>query len=234
MYAALQRLLSLRDENRDVTTLLSAHLRRVALEIGKRAVHRNALATQEDIFMLTWNELPLILSDVKAPSDWRRVVQARLHERERDAGCEAPDLLREGRSGEVLAEDDAENHPEHGGGKRSLYGVGVSSGTVTGKIKVMHSEREVPQLDGSEILVVVVMDPALTPLFPLLRGMIAEMGGLLSHASILAREYGLPAVVNVHGATQKLHDGDKVELNGSTGTICVLEQARTEPVAATG
>ena len=234
MYAALQRLLSLRDENRDVTTLLSAHLRRVALEIGKRAVHRNALATQEDIFMLTWNELPLILSDVKAPSDWRRVVQARLHERERDAGCEAPDLLREGRSGEVLAEDDAENHPEHGGGKRSLYGVGVSSGTVTGKIKVMHAEREVPQLDGSEILVVVVMDPALTPLFPLLRGMIAEMGGLLSHASILAREYGLPAVVNVHGATQKLHDGDKVELNGSTGTICVLEQARTEPVAATG
>ena len=78
------------------------------------------------------------------------------------------------------------------------------------------------------------MDPALTPLFPLLRGMIAEMGGLLSHASILAREYGLPAVVNVHGATQKLHDGDKVELNGSTGTICMLEQARTEPVAATG
>ena len=98
----------------------------------------------------------------------------------------------------------------------------------------MHAEREVPQLDGSEILVVVVMDPALTPLFPLLRGMIAEMGGLLSHASILAREYGLPAVVNVHGATQKLHDGDKVELNGSTGTICVLEQARAEPVAATG
>ena len=98
----------------------------------------------------------------------------------------------------------------------------------------MHAEREVPQLDGSEILVVVVMDPALTPLFPLLRGMIAEMGGLLSHASILAREYGLPAVVNVHGATQKLHDGDKVELNGSTGTICVLEQARTEAVAATG
>ena len=105
---------------------------------------------------------------------------------------------------------------------------------MTGKIKVMHAEREVPQLDGSEILVVVVMDPALTPLFPLLRGMIAEMGGLLSHASILAREYGLPAVVNVHGATQKLHDGDKVELNGSTGTICVLEQARAESVAATG
>ena len=99
---------------------------------------------------------------------------------------------------------------------------------------MVRSEREVPQLDGSEILVVGVMDPALTPLFPLLRGMIAEMGGLLSHASILAREYGLPAVVNVHGATQKLHDGDKVELNGSTGTICVLEQARAEPVAATG
>jgi len=58
------------------------------------------------------------------------------------------------------------------------------------------------------------------------------MGGLLSHASILAREYGLPAVVNVHDARNRLHDGDKVELNGSTGTICVLEQARAERVAA--
>ncbi|TLY36900.1 MAG: hypothetical protein E6K60_06235 [Nitrospirae bacterium] len=234
MYAALQRLLALRDENRDVTTLLSAHLRRVALEIGKRAVHRNALATQEDIFMLTWNELPLILDDAKAPSDWRRVVQARRHARERDADRHAPDLLRVGPSEEALPEDNAEakDHPERCRGKLSLYGVGVSSGTVTGRIKVVRSEREVPQLDGSEILVVGVMDPALTPLFPLLRGMIAEMGGLLSHASILAREYGLPAVVNVHDARNRLHDGDKVELNGSTGTICVLEQARAERVAA--
>jgi pyruvate,water dikinase len=183
--------------------------------------------------MLTWNELPLILGNAKAPSDWKRVVQARVRERERDAGLEAPDLLREGQSGEVLTEDDTKDDPEQCRGKLSLSGVGVSSGTVTAKIKVVHSEREVPQLDGSEILVIGVMDPALTPLFPLLRGMIAEMGGLLSHASILAREYGLPAVVNVHGATHKLHDGDKVELNGSTGTICVLEQARAEPVAAT-
>jgi len=234
MYTSLQRLLALRDENRDVTTLLSAHLRRVALELGKRAVHRNALATQEDIFMLTWNELPLILGDAKAPSDWRMVVQARRHERERDAGYEAPDLLREGQSGEELTEDHAEDHPEHCRGRLSLYGVGVSSGTVTGKIKVVRSEREVPQLDGSEILVVGVMDPALTPLFPLLRGMVVEMGGLLSHASILAREYGLPAVVNVQGATHRLHDGDKVELNGSTGTICVLEQARAEHAVGTG
>jgi pyruvate,water dikinase len=234
MYAALQRLLALRDENRDVTTLLSAHLRRVALEIGKRAAARQALATPEDIFMLTWTELPMILEDVKASEDWRRVVEARRQERERDAGCDAPDLLREGDTGEMLAEDDAKDHPAHCRGRLSLFGVGVSSGTVTGKIKVVRSEREVPQLDGSEILVVSVMDPASTPLFPLLRGMIAEMGGLLSHASILAREYGLPAVVNVQGATHKLHDGDKVELNGSTGTICVLEQARAEHVAAAG
>src|SRR5204863_493314 len=157
-------------------------------------------------FMLTWNELPLILGDAKAPSDWRRVVQARRLERERNAECHAPDLLRVGPSGEALPEDNGEvkSRPERCRGKLSLYGVGVSSGTVTGKIKVVRSEREVRRLDGSEILVVGVMDPALTPLFPLLRGMIAEMGGVLSHASILAREYGLPAVVNVHGATHKL------------------------------
>jgi rifampicin phosphotransferase len=234
MYASLQRLLALRDENRDVTTLLSTHLRRVALEFGRRAVDRHALAAQEDIFMLTWNELPLILGDSKAPSDWQMIVQARRLERERDAGCEAPDLLRVGPSGEALPEDQSEGkeRPERCRGRLSLYGVGVSAGTVTGKIKIMRSEREVPQLDGSEILVVGVMDPALTPLFPLLRGMIAEMGGLLSHASILAREYGLPAVVNVQGATQKLHEGDKVELDGSTGAICVVEQARSGQVAA--
>src|SRR5205085_11680398 len=118
-------------------------------------------------------------------------------------------------TGDVLTQDTskAKDRPEGCRGKQSFYGVGVSSGTVTGKIKIVQSEGEVPDLDGSQILVVGVMDPALTPLFPLLRGMIAEMGGLLSHASILAREYGLPAVVNVQGATRELHDGDTVELN---------------------
>jgi len=205
---------------------LSAQLERTARQMASEA----EIGHQDrDIFMLTWNELPMILDEAKAPSDWRMVVQARRHERERNAEYKAPDLLREGRAGEVLTEEDhAEDHGEHCSGKVSLYGLGVSSGTVTGKIKVVRSEREVPQLDGSEILVVSVMDPALTPLFPLLRGMIAEMGGVLSHASVLAREYGLPAVVNVQGATQTLRDGDKVELNGSTGTICVLEQARAE------
>ena len=95
---------------------------------------------------------------------------------------------------------------------------------MTGRVRVLRSAETIGHLSG-EIVVIPAIEPTLTPIFPLVRGFIAEMGGLLSHAAILAREYGLPAVVSVHGATRRLRDGDRVELDGSTGRIRVLERA---------
>ena len=223
---ALQRLLALRDECRHVTTMLVAHLRRVTLEIGRRAAHAGVLASPDDAFFVARGELPRVL--VEPHRDWRGLVLQRRRERERHAGLEAPDLL---------APDAALEAPLAGSDDPSgddLVGFGVSPGVVAGTVRVLRSLEGVGRLAG-EIIVFPTIEPTLTPLFPLVGGMIAELGGLLSHAAILAREYGLPAVVNVRDATRRLRDGDRVEIDGTTGRVRVLERrAAAGPASSAG
>ena len=212
--SALQRLFGLRDENRHVTTLLVAHLRRIVLEIGRRAVHAGLLDQRDDIFFVFWAELPHVL---EGEGNWRQVVRERRREQEVHLGTPAPDLL-------VGADDQHAVTATKVDDNDVLAGLGVSAGTVTGRVKILHSISGVPALSG-EIVVLSAIEPSVTPLFPLVSGVIAEIGGLLSHGAILAREYGLPAVVNVTDATRRLKDGDPVELNGMTGRVRVLGRA---------
>ena len=216
MCSALHRLLALRDECRHVTTMMVAHLRRVALEIGRRASRDRVLADATDVFFLTFDEMPRVL--VERDGAWRLLAADRRRQRARDAQLEAPDVVSDdGTAGDA---ERAANAP----GDDELVGYGVSSGIATGRVRVLRSAEGIGHLSG-EIVVIPAIEPTLTPIFPLVRGFIAEMGGLLSHAAILAREYGLPAVVSVRDATRRLRDGDRVELDGSTGRIRVLERA---------
>lgn len=210
--AALQRLLAGRDENRHVTTLHVAHLRRIALEIGRRAARDGRLATPDDIFFVLWDELPLVLVD--RDRDWRALVAERRRERARYERVPAPDLLR----GDQPVED-AETAPPDA--SESLVGIGVSPGTVIGTVKVIRSPADLRELAG-EIVALPAIEPSLASIFPVVGGLLAEIGGVLSHAAILAREYGLPAVVNVKDVTRRLQDGDRIELNGTTGRIRLL------------
>ena len=211
MCRALQRLLALRDECRHVTTLLVTHLRHVVLEIGRRAAAEGRLTTTEDAFFLLWDELPAVLTDRR--TDWRAVTGRRRAERERHQRCAAPNLLGAA-AGEPGAPPDGDE----------LVGLGVSPGTVQGTVRVLRSVADAGRLSG-EIVVFPAIEPTLTTIYPLVAGVVTEMGGLLSHAAILAREYGLPAVVNVEDATRRLRDGDRVELDGTTGRVRVLERA---------
>jgi len=214
--SALHRLLALRDECRHVTTMMVAHLRRVAQEIGRRASRDGVLADPTDVFFLTCDEMPRVLIERDGP--WRLQAADRRRERERNRELQASDVV--GDDGIADGIEGAADVPCD----NELRGYGVSSGTVTGRVRVLRSAEAIGYLSG-EIVVIPAIEPTLTPIFPLVRGFIAEMGGLLSHAAILAREYGLPAVVSVRDATRRLRDGDRVELDGSTGRIRVLERA---------
>jgi rifampicin phosphotransferase len=88
---------------------------------------------------------------------------------------------------------------------------------------VIRSDADLRALSG-EIVVLPAIDPSLALIFPVVGGLVAEMGGILSHAAILAREYGVPAVVNVKDVTRLLHDGDRIELDGTTGRIRLIER----------
>jgi pyruvate,water dikinase len=103
-----------------------------------------------------------------------------------------------------------------------LAGEPISTGTVQGKIKVLHRLDEKPVLPG-EILVARATDPGWTPLFINASGVILEVGGMLQHGALVAREYGKPCVAGIENATLIFKDGQMVELDGANGIVRTLD-----------
>ena len=104
----------------------------------------------------------------------------------------------------------------------ALRGTPGSHGTVTGTARVVRGPSEFGLVEPGDILVCSYTEPAWTPLFRIAAGVVTETGGALSHAAIVAREYGIPAVLGVPGATTRIEDGARITLNGSAGTVTVL------------
>ena len=103
----------------------------------------------------------------------------------------------------------------------AISGSPVSAGVVEGIVHVVLDPRTA-RLNPGEILVCPGTDPAWTPLFMAAGGLITEVGGMMTHGSVVAREYGIPAVVGVHQATLRLKDGQRIRLDGTNGKIVVL------------
>ncbi len=104
----------------------------------------------------------------------------------------------------------------------SIKGIGASDGQVKGKVCIVHSPEEFYKLEKGDILVCTYTDPEWTPLFALAAGVVVDTGGTLSHAAIVAREYGIPAVLATGDATLKLKDGDVVLVNATEGSVTLL------------
>ena len=102
-----------------------------------------------------------------------------------------------------------------------LSGMAVSPGVVTGPVKVLHSPDEKPVNKG-DVLVAHTTDPGWTPLFVSAAAVVLEVGGVLQHGAVIAREYGKPCVVGIDGLTTKLRDGQRVEVDGTAGVIRLL------------
>ncbi|MEA3350799.1 MAG: PEP-utilizing enzyme, partial [Chloroflexota bacterium] len=103
----------------------------------------------------------------------------------------------------------------------AIVGDPVSPGVVEGKVRVVLNPHGT-QLHPGEILVCPGTDPAWTPLFLAAGGLVMEVGGMMTHGSVVAREYGIPAVVGVHQATERLQTGQRVRVDGSSGNIMVI------------
>ena len=188
--------LALREEQRYHLERILAVLREKLLLVGA------PLADPAEVRFLTVEELAL------PAEEWPSIIAHRRAERVDPA---PPDFLR---GDEVVALPEAS--PE-------LHGLGISPGVVTGRVRILRAPDEGAALLGGEILVTTSTDPAWTPLFPRAGGLIVELGSLLSHGAVVAREYRLPAVANVRGATQLLRDGQVVTLDGRSGRVWVAE-----------
>jgi pyruvate,water dikinase len=103
----------------------------------------------------------------------------------------------------------------------TLLGLPVSSGTVEGRARVVLNLADA-DLEPGDILVTTFTDPSWTPLFVAITGLVTEVGGLMTHGAVIAREYGVPAVVGVEHATLLIRDGQRIRVNGTDGYVEIL------------
>ncbi len=219
-YRRLCRFFALREANRHHLMYYSAATRNLLLRLGEWLVERGRLSLREDIFYLPIDAYSDLIAG--GSSDWRGLVQARRAERDRHATMNVPDTIQDWQE-TVQGMDTSSVVTSEG----TFHGIPISGGHVMGPVRFVRSMEDWSKVCRGDILVVPVIDPGMAPLFGLASGLIAEMGGTLSHGAIIAREYGLPAVANVPGITGRLKEGDQVILDGERGEIIV--QARILP-----
>jgi phosphohistidine swiveling domain-containing protein len=190
-------------------------IRSLLLELGGRLADTGVFGEVDDIFFLDEKELALVLLG-SYTEDVGKVVASRRAEYERNLAIIPPKVVW-GRFDPMEFPDVQEMECVE-----VLEGLAVSSGKVTGPARVIlrpGSERVEP----GEILVAPFTDPGWTPLFLTAAGIVMDMGGLLSHGSIVAREYGIPAVVNVGPATRMIKTGQMLLVDGDRGVVRILE-----------
>ncbi|WP_437952137.1 PEP/pyruvate-binding domain-containing protein [Sorangium sp. So ce296] len=204
-----QRYVRLRERMRTWVTRVLGMLRKVALDIDRRLLRIEPSLLPGSVFFCTYEELVTALSSGRA--DVGHVVRLRRAEHLRDAARPDPPATFIGRPPPVVL-------PPASGVR--LLGLPASPGVVEGRARVL--EPGAPSLDAvapGEVLVARTTDIGLSPLFLVAAAVVTELGGPMSHASIVAREYGIPAVVNVPGATLAIKTGDRLRVDGDRGVI---------------
>ncbi|HET7143371.1 MAG TPA: PEP/pyruvate-binding domain-containing protein [Anaerolineales bacterium] len=189
--------------------------RKAILEVGKEFADAGTIEIPTDLIYLNLTELDSLARN--ETRDWKSLIAERRATYERE--------LRRRQVPRVLVSDGRAFYEGMGASTDTdniISGSPVSPGVVEGIVHIVLDPRGTQLIPG-EILVCPGTDPAWTPLFMAAGGLITEVGGMMTHGSVVAREYGIPAVVGVHQATTRLKDGQRIKVDGTQGKIIVLE-----------
>jgi pyruvate,water dikinase len=210
-----RRYMALRENQRFSYDRLLFQLKRIFERMGALLERDGRLESGDDLVFLELAELRALVRGELAPVDAASIARRRRSEFEADRTRPHPDFL-----------EDGNRHLDPGTGTSgSVEGLGISPGVVRGTIRVLSGPGDVGRLQPGDILVARSTDPGWTPLFLTAGGLILELGSYLSHGAVVAREYRLPAVVNVEGATRIFEDGMEVTVDGDRGRVFVHSQA---------
>lgn len=207
--ASTRAYLVLRENQRFYFDKLLLKIKRAAEDLGQHWHRSGLLESPQDVVLLTLDELDAVLSGKLLRPELQALVQVRRTELEA-ARLANPPAFMEGDDAVVPVT------PEAG---RTLSGLGISPGRITGTVRILNSWQEMDKLQQGDILVTRATDPSWTFLFMTAGGLITELGSLLSHGAVVAREYKLPAVVNIPDATRILQDGQQITLDGFRGLV---------------
>ena len=206
----------------------NARLRLLLIEIGKKLVESHTLDDPEDVMFLRYNELRLLMAD-QGSFDARELVGDRRDAREDAFEKRPPSWVG---TATQTALDFPYNalwgFPEkfHAGEPATtgeVKGLAASAGVVEGPARYVKSLDEFDQVKEGEILVCNMTNPAWVVLFTKISGLVTEAGGAVSHPAVVAREFGIPAVVGTTNAGDRIATGDRVRVNGTTGVVEILE-----------
>ncbi len=192
--------------------------RRRILAGAELLVERGILAAREDVWFFTFEELASIAA--REPGEVRALVSERRARHERWSALRPPRVLTS--DGEAPQRVAAEVGPGE------LAGFSASTGIYEGVARVVLDPRE-EVLESGEILVAPFTDPGWTPLFVHASALVMEIGGLMTHGSVVAREYGIPAVVGVDDATTRIKSGDRIRVDGDAGRVVLLAELEGSP-----
>jgi pyruvate,water dikinase len=186
--------------------------KRALLGEAERLVRARVLRDVEDIFFLTFHEL----RDVVGTNDVdHQLIRERKDAFRANQGLTPPRVLTS--DGEMVAGAYRRDDLPAG----VLVGLPVSAGTIEGRARVI-LDPATADLERGDILVTAFTDPSWTPLFVAIKGLVTEVGGLMTHGAVIAREYGLPAVVGVERATRLIRDGQRIRVHGTDGYVEIL------------
>ena len=211
-----------REQCRSDMIRVAAALRAWHLVLANRFVERGWLDRQDDYFYLLFQEIAALVGTteharpepVEGRADLRALVAKRRADMDRNRRIEMPLLMHESELATMIRTSGAGEMVADEG---DLRGTPVSRGSVEAEVVVITDPGDFGSMKRGAILVTRATDPSWTPLFTLAAGVIVEVGGVLSHASTIAREYGLPALANVKHATRRLRTGDRILLNATEG-----------------
>jgi len=193
--------------------------REMYMEVGRRLAARGILEEDGDLFCFSHLEIMRI-----SRGEWQDIpaIRRTAKERKKEAEkwrSESPPLI-------VRSDGKAKGKAAAPSGD-ILHGSPASPGTVRGRASVILDPVQGARIETGDVLVAPLTDPAWTPLFLTAGGLVMEAGGMMSHGAVVAREYGIPAVVGVTGATRAIRTGDIIEVDGSAGQVRVLERPET-------
>lgn len=214
IYQRIDRFAGTRDTPKHLLVLFNYVIRKRALAEGRRLVQEGRLDTPEDVFDLKFDDLEAAAQNPTLRA--LREEQARFREKLEAHVTKFPPIIDS--RGRILRPPPREDGPG------LLRGMAVSPGIATGPIKILHAADE-KRVEKGDVLVAYTTDPGWTPLFVNAAAIVLEVGGVLQHGAVVAREYGKPCVVGIDRVTERLQDGQQVEVDGTTGTVRLLSHS---------
>jgi len=210
-----RNLMGMREHHKFALVILLDIYKRAILEDAQALVEKGVLGQKEDVFFLTLDELIAINED-SFSGQVQEVIEERKRQYELEQKLTVPRVMTS--EGEIITGKGRDVKAPEG----ALIGTPVSSGVVEGVARVI-LRLEDANLRPGEILVTSFTDPGWTPVFTSAVGLVIEIGGMMSHGSVIAREYGIPAVAGIENATSLIKDGSYIRVNGSEGYVQILD-----------